>query len=100
MPRFDAASRDTDKFTRKIHFPGPRIEVRGDTVRITCGVIPFVIPHPMRDPENPGEGPRCYSSYVMNWTPHHVRGDTVRIEYGVTRTALLWWDTWAIVLSV
>ena len=63
MPRFDAASRDTDKFTRKIHFPGPRIEVRGDTV-------------------------------------HHVRGDTVRIECGVTRTALLWWDTWAIELSV
>ena len=44
MPRFDAASRDTDKFTRKIHFPGPRIEVRGDTVRIEYGVTFFVIP--------------------------------------------------------
>ena len=30
MPHFDAASRDTDKIIRKIHFPGPRIAVRGD----------------------------------------------------------------------
>ena len=34
MPHFDAASRDTDKFTRTIHFLGPRIGVRDDTVRI------------------------------------------------------------------
>ena len=30
MPHFDAASRDTDKIIRKIHFAGPRIAVRGD----------------------------------------------------------------------
>ena len=30
MPCFDAASRNTCKVTRKIHFPGPRIAVRGD----------------------------------------------------------------------
>ena len=34
MPHFDAASRNTGKFTRTIHFLGPRIGVRGDTVRI------------------------------------------------------------------
>ena len=48
MPHFDAASRDTDKITRKIHFPGPRI---------TCGVTPFVMPPSMRSPGHPV--PRC-----------------------------------------
>lgn len=45
MPHSDAASRDTGKSTRTIHFPGPRIGVRVDTVRITCGEeTSFVIP--------------------------------------------------------
>ena len=48
MPRFDAASRNTDKITRKIHFSGPRI---------TCGVTPFVMPPSMRSPSHPV--PRC-----------------------------------------
>ena len=48
MPRFDAASRDIDKITRKIHFSGPRI---------TCGVTPFVMPPSMRSPSHPAS--RC-----------------------------------------
>ena len=34
MPHFDAASRNTGKFTRTIHFLGPRIAVRGDTKEV------------------------------------------------------------------
>ena len=42
-----------------------------------CGVTPLVIPRFDAVSRNiwGGESPRCYSSYAMNWTPHHVRGD-------------------------
>ena len=69
MPHLDAASSHTDKITRKIHFLGPRIAVRGDTVldvvsRNTSKVTRKIL----------FLGPRIA-----------VRGDTVRIECGVTR---------------
>ena len=44
--------------------------------RIACGVTPFVIPHSDVVSRNIRGGSHCcYSSYAMNWTPHHVRGD-------------------------
>ena len=53
MPHFDAASRDTDKIIRKIHFLGPRIAVRGDTLcHAAFDAVTKSSRTPMRDPEN------------------------------------------------
>ena len=54
--------------TYKQHLSGPRIE---------CGVTPLVMRSDAVSINIWGESYCCYSSYVMNWSPHRVRGDTL-----------------------
>ena len=53
--------------THKQHLSGPRI---------MCGVTPLVMRSDAVSINIWGESYCCYSSYVMNWSPHRVRGDT------------------------
>ena len=41
-----------------------------------CGVPPLVMRSDAVSINIWGESYCCYSSYVMNWSPHRVRGDT------------------------
>ena len=53
--------------THKQHLSGPRI---------MCGVTPLVMRSDAVSINIWGESYCCYSSYVMNWSPHRVQGDT------------------------
>ncbi len=55
MPHLDAASSHTDKITRKIHFPGPRI---------TCGVTRNVHSSQQRE-ERTKKRRRCYRAEAV-----------------------------------
>ena len=63
---------NTGRSTCKIHSPyGPFLDPAS-----RAGWHPLSYRTPTWYPEiSGGESHCCYSSYAMNWTPHHVRGD-------------------------